>query len=442
VSEREGSVPDAGSPPGEAPSHDAALRPDGGSSGSDDNRRPSVAESLAELKADRILAEARREARAIIDSARVDARREARGIVDAARTEAEDIITEAFEERARIVRRDWAIGDFSPAADEVAASDATATGHRSNGDGAAPDTTTSPTSGEVAGVPAAADPAGDPAQFERPADESVAARAAEAGLGPAQFERPADESVAARAAAPGPGSAETDDEINNEIEEEPDSRPPAAPPDRTVPVPARAASRGGGSTSVLGELIESPGIVEPFRRPRRRVDAPAARDASPETPPRVWPARLPRPGETLPPPGAKPQFPPPPPSRRSSQSSPLRPPVAARPGPGQRRIPEAPPAPASPAPRLPSRLSGTEVPRPASPGVPRIHPESDPPTDPSNTPGTPGPPDRPDGTSAESQVVARRRVERELPAGMRIPPDVPDWDDPFDDSFDDEHEAD
>jgi hypothetical protein len=442
VSEREGSVPDAGSPPGEAPSHDAALRPDGGSSGSDDNRRPSVAESLAELKADRILAEARREARAIIDSARVDARREARGIVDAARTEAEDIITEAFEERARIVRRDWAIGDFSPAADEVAASDATATGHRSNGDGAAPDTTTSPTSGEVAGVPAAADPAGDPAQFERRAGEPVGARAAEAGLGPAQFERPADESVAARAAAPGPGSAETDDEINDEIEEEPAGRPPAAPPDRTVPVPARAASRGGGSTSVLGELIESPGIVEPFRRPRRRVDAPAARDASPATPPRVWPARLPRPGETLPPPGAKPQFPPPPPSRRSSQSSPLRPPVAARPGPGQRRIPEAPPAPASPAPRLPSRLSGTEVPRPASPGVPRIHPESDPPTDPSNTPGTPGPPDRPDGTSAESQVVARRRVERELPAGMRIPPDVPDWDDPFDDSFDDEHEAD
>jgi hypothetical protein len=442
VSEREGSVPDAGSPPAEAPSHDAALRPDGGSSGSDDNRRPSVAESLAELKADRILAEARREARAIIDSARVDARREARGIVDAARTEAEDIITEAFEERARIVRRDWAIGDFSPAADEVAASDATATGHRSNGDGAAPDTTTSPTSGEVAGVPAAADPAGDPAQFERRAGEPVGARAAEAGLDPAQFERPADESVAARAAAPGPGSAEIDDEINDEIEEEPAGRPPAAPPDRTVPVPARAASRGGGSTSVLGELIESPGIVEPFRRPRRRVDAPAARDASPATPPRVWPARLPRPGETLPPPGAKPQFPPPPPSRRSSQSSPLRPPVAARPGPGQRRIPEAPPAPASPAPRLPSRLSGTEVPRPASPGVPRIHPESDPPTDPSNTPGTPGPPDRSDGTPAESQVVARRRVERELPAGMRIPPDVPDWDDPFDDSFDDEHEAD
>ena len=442
MSEREGSVPDAGLPPAEAPSHDAALRPDGGSSGSDDNRRPSVAESLAELKADRILAEARREARAIIDSARVDARREARGIVDAARTEAEDIITEAFEERARIVRRDWAIGDFSPAADEVAASDATATGHRPNGDGAAPDTTTSPTSVEVAGVPAAADPAGDPAQFERRAGEPVGARAAEAGLDPAQFERPADESVAARAAAPGPGSAETDDEINNEIEEEPAGRPPAAPPDRTVPVPARGASRGGGSTSVLGELIESPGIVEPFRRPRRRVDAPAARDASPATPPRVWPARLPRPGETLPPPGAKPQFPPPPPSRRSSQSSPLRPPVAARPGPGQRRIPEAPPAPASPAPRLPSRLSGREVPRPASPDVPRIHPKSDPPTDPSNTPGTPGPPDRPDGTSAESQVVARRRVERELPAGMRIPPDVPDWDDPFDDSFDDEHEAD
>jgi len=417
VSEREGSVPDAGSPPAEAPSDDDTRRPDGGSSGSDDNGRPSVAESLAELKADRIRAEARREARAIIDAARVDARREARGIVDAARVEAENIITEAFEERARIVRRDWAIGDFSPTIDEVAASDATATGHASNGDSAAPDITTSPTSGEVADVPAAADPA----------------------AGPAQFERRTDEPVAARAAAPGPGSAKMDDEI----EDDADGRPPAAPPDRTVPVPVRAASRGGGSTSVLGELIESPGIVEPFRRPLRGADAPAARDASPTTPPRVWPARLPRPGETLPPPGATPQSPPPPParlpSRLSAQSSPLWPPVAARPGPGEPRIPEPPSAPASPAPRLPSRLSRPEVPRPASPSPPRVHPESDPSPDPSNTPGTP---DRPDGTSAESQVVARRRVERELPAGMRIPPDVPDWDDPFDDSFDDEHEAD
>jgi hypothetical protein len=417
VSEREGSVPDAGSPPAEAPSDDDARRPDGGSSGSDDNGRPSVAESLAELKADRIRAEARREARAIIDAARVDARREARGIVDAARVEAENIITEAFEERARIVRRDWAIGDFSPTIDEVAASDATATGHASNGDSAASDITTSPTSGEVADVPAAADPA----------------------AGPAQFERRTDEPVAARAAAPGPGSAKMDDEI----EDDADGRPPEAPPDRTVPVPVRAASRGGGSTSVLGELIESPSIVEPFRRPLRGADAPAARDASPTTPPRVWPARLPRPGETLPPPGATPQSPPPPParlpSRLSAQSSPLWPPVAARPGPGEPRIPEPPSAPASPAPRLPSRLSRPEVPRPASPSPPRVHPESDPSPDPSNTPGTP---DRPDGTSAESQVVARRRVERELPAGMRIPPDVPDWDDPFDDPFDDENEPD
>jgi hypothetical protein len=54
----------------------------------------------------------------------------------------------------------------------------------------------------------------------------------------------------------------------------------------------------------------------------------------------------------------------------------------------------------------------------------------------------PGPRDRPDGASAESQVVARRRVERELPAGMRIPPDVPDWEEPFDDPFDDEDEPD
>jgi hypothetical protein len=72
-----------------------------------------VAESLADIRADRIIADARREAHAIVDGARVDARREARAIVDSARAEAETIITEAFEQRARIVRRDWAIGDGS-----------------------------------------------------------------------------------------------------------------------------------------------------------------------------------------------------------------------------------------------------------------------------------------------------------------------------------------
>ena len=75
--------------------------------------RATVAESLADIRADRIMADARREAQAIVDSARVDARREARVIVDSARSEAETIITEAFEQRARIVRRDWAIGDGS-----------------------------------------------------------------------------------------------------------------------------------------------------------------------------------------------------------------------------------------------------------------------------------------------------------------------------------------
>ena len=75
--------------------------------------RATVAESLADIRADRIIADARREAQAIVDNARVDARREARAIVDSARSEAETIITEAFEQRARIVRRDWAIGDGS-----------------------------------------------------------------------------------------------------------------------------------------------------------------------------------------------------------------------------------------------------------------------------------------------------------------------------------------
>jgi hypothetical protein len=34
-------------------------------------------------------------------------------------------------------------------------------------------------------------------------------------------------------------------------------------------------------------------------------------------------------------------------------------------------------------------------------------------------------------------VQPRPRTERELPAGMRIPPDVPDWDD---DDYDDPEE--
>jgi hypothetical protein len=33
-------------------------------------------------------------------------------------------------------------------------------------------------------------------------------------------------------------------------------------------------------------------------------------------------------------------------------------------------------------------------------------------------------------------VQPRPRIERELPAGMRIPPDVPDWDDDYDDPED------
>jgi hypothetical protein len=37
---------------------------------------------------------------------------------------------------------------------------------------------------------------------------------------------------------------------------------------------------------------------------------------------------------------------------------------------------------------------------------------------------------------ARAPVQPRPRIERELPAGMRIPPDVPDWDDDYDDPED------
>ncbi len=350
-----------------------------------------MTESLAELKADRILAEARREARSIVDAARVDARREARGIVDAARAEAEGIITEAFEERARIVRRDWAIGDLTTSTDEADAS--TADGQQQ------------------------LDEADESAEV---AAGTTAAEVPDEAAGPNGDEGQADQSVAAR--APEPGSAGIEDDV--------EGRPPTAPPDRIVPVPAGAASRASGSTSVLGDLIESPGFVEPFRRPLRRADAPAARDSSPTSPPRVWPSRLPRPGEPVPPPNATPQVPPPPPparlpSRLSSQSSPARPPVPTRSAPGDRRIPAPPPTMPSPPSRLPSRTSRAEAPPPSPPVPPRTHPESELP------PSPPSPPDR--ASPSEPQAVARRRVERQLPAGMRIPPDVPDWDDPVDD---------
>ncbi|MGH9114026.1 MAG: ATP synthase F0 subunit B, partial [Acidimicrobiales bacterium] len=344
MSEREGSDPDAGSPPADGVGSDAGPRPDGGSSGRGGpgaNGHPSVAESLAELKADRIVAEARREARSIIDAARVDARREARGIVDAARTEAEGIITEAFEERARIVRRDWAIGDGTTSTDEPSAPEATQARHPSD----EADDVAEVAAGTVDGDETPAD--GDDAQ----ADESVAAQAS--GRGPA------------------------------DVDGEPEDRPPTTAPDRTAPVPVGTASRGGGSTSVLGDLIESPGFAEPFRRPLRRTDAPAARDSSPTTPPRVWPARLPRPGEPVPPPDAAPQgHPPPPPppvrlpSRLSSRSAPTPPAVPTRPWHGDRRLPAPPPEPASPPSRLPSRVSGPEVPAPSPPEPPPAHPTS------------------------------------------------------------------
>jgi hypothetical protein len=292
--------------------------------------RSTVAESLAEIRADRIIADARREAQAIVDTARVDARREARAIVDSARSEAETIITEAFEQRARIVRRDWAIGDGS-----WSLAGTNDEGEPEDGEepaAAAPDPARGvPTPAEGIPVPVAdaADetedvPRPEPAVVPHPVPEIVPRPA------PDVVSRPAPEVVS----RPAPEVV---------------SRPAPEVVSRPAPDAAAAAK--------LSELIELPAL-----RARDRI-APA--------PPRSDPPHEPRP------------------------------PLPARPRRG------APPLPRS------------------SPPVP----PPPPPPPPAPSPPAPSPP-------ARTSSRPRPRIERELPAGMRIPPDVPDWDDDYDDGED------
>jgi hypothetical protein len=275
-----------------------------------------VAESLADIRADRIIGDARREAQAIVDAARVDARREARTIVDAARAEAEGIITEAFEQRARIVRRDWAIGDGDWTGGADADGDEASDGGGNNDDGKA--------DGTLGPEPGIDTPGSEP--------EIPAAETATRADGP---DRVADLSPAAALA---------------ELLESPPS--PADDPSRPVPSPSRPEVR-----------------QEPSQRP------------------------------------------PPPLSSRYRRGAPAR----ARDLAG--RLAPVPPPPPPPDP--PEVVSPSEVSPPPSrflPALPR-RPAAPPPAPPAQTP-----PRRP-----------RPRVERELPAGMRIPPDVPDWDDDYDD---------
>jgi hypothetical protein len=302
--------------------------------------RATVAESLADIRADRIIGDARREAQAIVDNARVEARREARAIVDSARSEAETIITEAFEQRARIVRRDWAIGDGSwslsgaedegegeggedrAAAPEPAAgvpTPARGTPVPVAGATGEPDDAIDVVDGEdapqqVPGVPQQDPPEGTPGPVPDVAPHAVpdVAPRQRPEVGP----QPAPEIV-------------------------PRPAPEVAP--RPVPDVAAAAK--------LSELIELPAL-----RARERI-AP---------PPRSEP-----PHESRPP--------------------------------------------------LPARIRR----RPAS--LPRSSPPAPPPPPPPPPPAPPAP--------AQARPRPRPRIERELPAGMRIPPDVPDWDD-YDDGED------
>jgi len=271
--------------------------------------RATVAESLADIRADRIIADARRDAQAIVDTARVDARREARAIVDSARSEAETIITEAFEQRARIVRRDWAIGDGSWAT-------------------------------------AGADDEGTREDDHEDDHEETAAAAVETEAG---VPTPAE-------GMPVP-VADAVNEVDDPPAPLPDVAPHPAPDVAPHPVPDVAAAAGLPEPDVaaaarLPELIELPAL-----RARDRFMATPPRAVSPHEPRPPLPAR-PRRGA--------------PPLPRGNTSAPPPPP---------------PPPPAPPAP-------------------------------------------------APTRSRPRPRIERELPAGMRIPPDVPDWDDDYDDAED------
>jgi len=328
--------------------------------GADPAARSTVAESLADIRADRIIADARREAHAIVDNAKVEARREARVIIESARAEAETIITEAFEQRARIVRRDWAIGDgsWSPAEDEgqrdggggpVGAPPEPATGARVHTGETPVHTGETPVhTGEVL-VPVA-DAISQPDELEVP-PEAV----------PEVAQQPTPD-IAAAAAGPG-GDWVRPDVVPHPM---PDAARPPGPEPESPPLPevAPRAVPDAAAAAKLSELIELPAL-----RSRERLVSVPPRSDTPRGPRPPLPVR---------------------PRRRT--------PLVPRGGPA---VPPPPPPPPPTQPHAPAH------PPPAPPAAPPPHP-----------------PARP-----------RPRVERELPAGMRIPPDVPDWDD-YDDGED------
>jgi hypothetical protein len=357
--EARASAPAAGSPTEEQEVTGRGDGDHGASTPSAPDARATVAESLADIRADRIIADARREAQAIVDNAKVEARREARVIIESARAEAETIITEAFEQRARIVRRDWAIGDGSWSA-EGAEDEGGRVDDRAEPVGATPEraagarvhTGETPVhSGEMP-VPVA-DATGQSGEMEAPPEAL-----------PEVARQPAPDIAAAAAAGAGPDDAWVDPDAAPHAM--PDvARPPGpevAPP--PVPEVARRAVADAAAAAKLSELIELPAL----RSRERLVSVPPRSDAPPGPRPPL-PARPRR--RTPPGPRGGPAVPPPPP----------------------------PPPPAPPQPQVPA-------PPPSAP---------------------------PAAAPARRPVRPRPRVERELPAGMRIPPDVPDWDDYDDD---------
>jgi hypothetical protein len=312
--------------------------------------RATVAESLADIRADRIVADARREAQSIVDKARVEARREARVIVDSARSEAETIITEAFEQRARIVRRDWAIGDGSWS---LAGTEDEGEGdHADDRAGAAEPAAGSSTPAEGMPVVSKAEDRDDTADTADTSDTADTAEAVGASNG---------------AAAPQPVSG----------------APPQQPPPGGAPPPVPD--------------VAPPAVPDIAPRPR------------PEVGPRPAPEIVRRPA-----PGVAPR--PVPDVAAAAKLSELieLPALRAR----ERMAP--PPGPETPhesRPPLPARIRR----RPTS----LTHngpPAPPPPPPPPPAPPTPQSPE-------QARPRPRPRVERELPAGMRIPPDVPDWDD-------------
>ncbi len=324
--------------------------------------RATVAESLADIRADRIVADARRDAQAIVDGARVEARREARAIVDSARSEAETIITEAFEQRARIVRRDWAIGDGSWS---LAGSE----GEREDDDG--DDLAVGPEPAAGSPTPAAGMPvpvAGATGHAGDTGDVPNAVGAVEASNG---------------------GDA------HQPLAGVPQQHPPEGAPG---PVPDVAPPAVPDIAPRLRPEVEPRPVPEIVHRPAPEI----VHRPAPEIVHRPAPGVAPRPAPDV---------------AAAARLSELIELPALR---ARERIapPPGPETPLESRPPLPARIRR----RPAS--LPRNGPP-------------PPPPPPPPAPSAPEQARPRPRprIERELPAGMRIPPDVPDWDD-YDDGGD------